>query len=87
MFVTIFCILFRFFKQVLLLICVHQMSSGLFRFIGSVGRNIIIANTFGSFGLLTIFVLGGFILARGKVYIRQTSCCYCSKQKYYAINH
>lgn len=43
------------------------MSSALFRFIGSIGRNIIVANTFGSFGLLVIFVLGGFIVARGKV--------------------
>nr|XP_043627489.1 pleiotropic drug resistance protein 1-like isoform X11 [Erigeron canadensis] len=57
----------RFFKQMFLLICIHQMSSALFRFIASLGRNIIVANTFGSFGLLTIFVLGGFILARDDI--------------------
>ncbi|KVH90323.1 AAA+ ATPase domain-containing protein [Cynara cardunculus var. scolymus] len=57
----------RFFKQLMLLICIHQMSSALFRFIGALGRNIIVANTFGSFGLLTIFVLGGFILARDDI--------------------
>ncbi|XP_071709127.1 pleiotropic drug resistance protein 1-like isoform X13 [Rutidosis leptorrhynchoides] len=57
----------RFFKQMFLLVCIHQMSSALFRFIGSLGRNIIVANTFGSFGLLTIFVLGGFILARDDI--------------------
>ncbi|KAI3792019.1 hypothetical protein L2E82_05888 [Cichorium intybus] len=57
----------RFFKQLFLLICIHQMSSALFRFIGALGRNIIVANTFGSFGLLTIFVLGGFILARDDI--------------------
>ncbi|KAI7749054.1 hypothetical protein M8C21_030097, partial [Ambrosia artemisiifolia] len=57
----------RFFKQMVLLVCIHQMSSGLFRFIGSIGRNVIVANTFGSFGLLTIFVLGGFILARDDI--------------------
>lgn len=49
------------------------MSSALFRFMGALGRNIIVANTFGSFGLLTIFVLGGFILARGKVKKKITS--------------
>ncbi|XP_071709160.1 pleiotropic drug resistance protein 1-like isoform X5 [Rutidosis leptorrhynchoides] len=57
----------RFFKQMFLLVCIHQMSSALFRFIGSLGRNIIIANVFGSFGMLTIFVLGGFILARDDI--------------------
>ncbi|XP_052206566.1 pleiotropic drug resistance protein 1-like isoform X2 [Diospyros lotus] len=54
----------RFFKQYFLLICVNQMSSGLFRFIGALGRNIIVANTFGSYALLTVFALGGFILSR-----------------------
>ncbi|GJT46896.1 pleiotropic drug resistance protein 1-like protein [Tanacetum coccineum] len=57
----------RFFKHVFLLICIHQMSSGLFRFISSLGRNINVAKTFGSFGLLTIFFLGGFILARDDI--------------------
>ncbi|XP_030543117.1 pleiotropic drug resistance protein 1-like [Rhodamnia argentea] len=57
----------RFFKQYLLLLCLHQMASGLFRFIGSVGRNIIVANTFGSLGLLTILVLGGFIISRDNI--------------------
>ncbi|GJU05280.1 retrovirus-related pol polyprotein from transposon TNT 1-94, partial [Tanacetum coccineum] len=52
----------RFFKHVFLLICIHQMSSGLFRFITSLGRNIIVANTFGSFGLLTIFFPWGIYL-------------------------
>ncbi|GKC37146.1 pleiotropic drug resistance protein 1 [Tanacetum coccineum] len=42
-----------------------KMSSDLFRFISSLGRYINVAKTFGSFGLLTIFFLGGFILARG----------------------
>ncbi|KAI6680129.1 hypothetical protein NL676_034010 [Syzygium grande] len=57
----------RFFKQYFLLLCLHQMASGLFRFIGAVGRNVIVANTFGSFGLLTVMVLGGFIIARDDV--------------------
>ncbi|KAK1416813.1 hypothetical protein QVD17_25930 [Tagetes erecta] len=57
----------RFIKQAFLLLAVNQMSSGLFRFIGALGRNMIIANTFGSFALLLIFVLGGFILDRDDV--------------------
>ncbi|EEF35081.1 ATP-binding cassette transporter, putative [Ricinus communis] len=54
----------RLFRQFFLLLLVNQMASGLFRFIASVGRNMIIANTFGSFALLTLFALGGFVLSR-----------------------
>ncbi|KVH98014.1 hypothetical protein Ccrd_023769 [Cynara cardunculus var. scolymus] len=54
----------RFFKQYLLLLLVNQMSSALFRFIGALGRNMIVANTFGSFALLLVFALGGFVLVR-----------------------
>lgn len=43
------------------------MSSGLFRLIGGLARNMIVANTFGSFALLILMVLGGFILSRGRV--------------------
>ncbi|TXG62103.1 hypothetical protein EZV62_013466 [Acer yangbiense] len=57
----------RFFKQYLLLVCVNQMASALFRFMGALGRNIIVANTFGSFALLTVLVLGGFIISRDDV--------------------
>lgn len=54
-------------KQYLLLLLVHQSASALFRFIGSAGRNMIVANTFGLFALLLLFALGGFVLARGKI--------------------
>ncbi|KAI4380936.1 hypothetical protein MLD38_007066 [Melastoma candidum] len=54
----------RFFKQYLLLIFVDQMASGLFRFLAALGRNIVVANTFGAFALLAIYVLGGFIISR-----------------------
>ncbi|KAG2700044.1 hypothetical protein I3760_07G215100 [Carya illinoinensis] len=57
----------RFFKQFLLLLCINQMASGLFRLIGALGRNMIIANTFGSFALLAVLVMGGFILSREDV--------------------
>ncbi|XP_057823291.2 pleiotropic drug resistance protein 1 [Cryptomeria japonica] len=57
----------RFFQQLLLYIAVSQSALGLFRFIAAVGRNRIVANTFGSFAILVIFVLGGFIISRDDI--------------------
>nr|TKR97408.1 hypothetical protein D5086_0000214010 [Populus alba] len=57
----------RLFKQYFLLLLINQMASALFRFIAASGRNMIVANTFGSFALLTLFALGGFILSREKI--------------------
>ncbi|GJX80386.1 pleiotropic drug resistance protein 1-like protein, partial [Tanacetum coccineum] len=57
----------RFFKQYLTLFLANQMSSGLFRFVGALGRNIIVANTLGAFAALFVFVLGGFVLSRDDV--------------------
>ncbi|XP_077211687.1 pleiotropic drug resistance protein TUR2-like [Tasmannia lanceolata] len=54
----------RMFKQYLLLALMSQMASGLFRFMAALGRNMIVANTFGSFALLAILTLGGFIISR-----------------------
>ncbi|XP_051136190.1 pleiotropic drug resistance protein 1-like [Andrographis paniculata] len=54
----------RLFKQFLVLLLLHQMANGLFRLIGSIGRNMIIANTFGAFALFILFVMGGVILSR-----------------------
>ncbi|KAJ8640208.1 hypothetical protein MRB53_016902 [Persea americana] len=57
----------RMFKQYLLLLSISQMASGLFLFIAALGRNMIIANTFGSFALLATTTLGGFIVSRENV--------------------
>ncbi|XP_024964759.1 pleiotropic drug resistance protein 1-like isoform X3 [Cynara cardunculus var. scolymus] len=57
----------RFFRQLLVLICIQQMASAVFRFIAALGRNIIVANTIGSFSFLAILVLGGFILSRDDI--------------------
>ncbi|KAJ3670859.1 hypothetical protein LUZ60_008285 [Juncus effusus] len=57
----------RLFRQYLILLAVNQMSSGLFRFIGGLARNMIVANTFGSFALLIMMVLGGFILSHDNI--------------------
>eukprot|EP00250_Pteridium_aquilinum_P022353 c25359_g2_i2 orf=102-4673(+) len=54
----------RFFKHFLLLFLMSQMAMGLFRFIAAVGRSMEVVNTIGTFALVMIFVLGGFILSR-----------------------
>ncbi|GAB2269453.1 transcription factor [Dionaea muscipula] len=54
----------RMFKQMLLLALVNQAASGLFRFLGAAGRNMIVVNAFGAFALLSLFALGGFVLSR-----------------------
>jgi len=43
---------------------------------GAVGRNIIVANTVGSFALLAVMVMGGFILSRGEVLIKKNISVY-----------
>jgi len=56
----------RFFRFLLLLFVLHQMALGLFRMIATLARDMIIANTFSSAALLAIFLLGGFIVPKGK---------------------
>ncbi|CAI0473730.1 unnamed protein product [Linum tenue] len=57
----------RLFKQYLLLCLISQMASALFRFIAASGRTMIVANTFGSFALLSLFASGGFVLSRENI--------------------
>ncbi|KAF9617018.1 hypothetical protein IFM89_033088 [Coptis chinensis] len=57
----------RLFRQYLLLLFVNQVASGVFRFIAAMGRNIVVANTFGAFSLLVLLVLGGFVLSRENI--------------------
>ncbi|KAJ7565358.1 hypothetical protein O6H91_02G066900 [Diphasiastrum complanatum] len=57
----------RFFKHFLVLFLVHQMSSALFRLIAGVCRTMVIASTGGSFVLLVVFMLGGFIVPRDRI--------------------
>ncbi|KAF3671253.1 Pleiotropic drug resistance protein 6 [Capsicum annuum] len=57
----------RCFRQFLLYLSSHQMSIGLFRVMAALGRNIIVANTFGSFAMLVVMALGGFILSRDSI--------------------
>ncbi|GMH20534.1 hypothetical protein Nepgr_022375 [Nepenthes gracilis] len=57
----------RFLCQLLLFFFLHQMSLSLFRVIGSLGRNMIVANTFGSFAMLVVMGLGGYIISRDSI--------------------
>ncbi|XP_062018350.1 pleiotropic drug resistance protein 2-like [Rosa rugosa] len=57
----------RFFKQFLAFFGIHQMALSLFRFIAALGRTEVVANTIGSFTLLMVFVLGGFIVAKDDI--------------------
>lgn len=59
--------MFRFFRQYLTLFSTHQMALSLFRFIGAAGRTQVVATTLGTFTMLLVFVLGGFIVAKGKL--------------------
>lgn len=57
----------RFFCQWLAFFCIHQMALSLFRFIGAAGRTMVVANNVGIFSLLLVFVLGGFVIAKGDI--------------------
>ncbi|XP_024019277.1 pleiotropic drug resistance protein 2 [Morus notabilis] len=57
----------RFFKQFLAFFGVHQMALSLFRFVAALGRTEVVANTIGSFTLLLVFVLGGYIVAKDDI--------------------
>nr|CAD1817865.1 unnamed protein product [Ananas comosus var. bracteatus] len=54
----------RFFRLYLALFMVHQMALSLFRFIGAIGRSMVVANTIGTFSLLVVFVLGGSVISK-----------------------
>uniref|UniRef100_A0A7N0ZRG4 ABC transporter domain-containing protein n=1 Tax=Kalanchoe fedtschenkoi TaxID=63787 RepID=A0A7N0ZRG4_KALFE len=57
----------RFFRQLLAFFGVHQMALSLFRFIAALGRSHVVANTLGTFTLLLVFVMGGFIIAKDDI--------------------
>lgn len=50
-----------------MLFMLGQMASGMFRTIAATCRDMIIANTFGAFAIVTVMTLGGFILSKGKM--------------------
>jgi hypothetical protein len=56
----------RFFRQFIAFFATHQMAMALFRFLGAVLKTMVVANTFGMFVLLIIFIFGGFVIRRSK---------------------
>ncbi|KAK4784725.1 hypothetical protein SAY86_019093 [Trapa natans] len=58
----------RFFRQFIAFFGIHQMALSLFRFIAAVGRTVVVANTLGTFALLLVFVLGGFVIAKNDIH-------------------
>ncbi|KAJ7951715.1 Pleiotropic drug resistance ABC transporter [Quillaja saponaria] len=57
----------RFFKQLLVVFLTQQMAAGLFRVMAGVCRTMVIALSGGSLSLLLLFLLGGFILPKGRI--------------------
>ncbi|KAF7823264.1 pleiotropic drug resistance protein 2-like [Senna tora] len=72
----------RAFKQLLAYICIHQMALSLFRFIASACRTPVIANTFGMFALLIVFILGGYIISKDDIPGWLLWCYYMSPMMY-----
>ncbi|KAG0534334.1 hypothetical protein BDA96_04G271000 [Sorghum bicolor] len=57
----------RFFRHYLLLVLISQMASGLFRLTAALGREMIVANTFGAFAQIFMLILGGFLIDRDNI--------------------
>uniref|UniRef100_A0ACD5W7I6 Uncharacterized protein n=2 Tax=Avena sativa TaxID=4498 RepID=A0ACD5W7I6_AVESA len=57
----------RFFRQLLAFFATHQMAMALFRFLGAILKSMVVANTFGMFVLLLVFIFGGFLIPRDDV--------------------
>ncbi|GAQ91789.1 pleiotropic drug resistance protein [Klebsormidium nitens] len=58
----------RFFTYFLILLALHQMGVALFRLVGVLARTMTMANTAGSFALMCIFLLGGFVIAKPQIH-------------------
>ncbi|KAL6656651.1 hypothetical protein ACP70R_004431 [Stipagrostis hirtigluma subsp. patula] len=54
----------RFFSQFLAYFLTHQMALAMFRLLGAVLKTMVVANTFGIFALLIVFIFGGFLIPR-----------------------
>ncbi|KAG4178795.1 hypothetical protein ERO13_A10G065800v2 [Gossypium hirsutum] len=57
----------RFFKKMLVVFMIQQMSASLFRLISGVCRTIVVSNTGGMFALMFVAFLGGFTLPRTQI--------------------
>ncbi|KAI4348998.1 hypothetical protein L6164_009657 [Bauhinia variegata] len=57
----------RFFRQFLAFFAIHNMALSLFRFIAAVGRTQVVAGTLGTFTILLVISLGGFVIAKNDI--------------------
>ncbi|XP_047341338.1 ABC transporter G family member 34-like [Impatiens glandulifera] len=57
----------RFFRQFLAFFGVHQMALSLYRCIAAVGRTRVVSSTLGTFSLLLVFILGGFVVSKNDI--------------------
>ncbi|KAG8046967.1 hypothetical protein GUJ93_ZPchr0008g11832 [Zizania palustris] len=57
----------RFFRQFVAFFATHQMAMALFRFLGAILKTMVVANTFGMFVLLLVFIFGGFVIAKNDI--------------------
>lgn len=58
----------RFFVYWLILLLVHNMAICLFRAIGALARDLVVANAIGSLALLAIMMMGGFVIPKASVH-------------------
>ncbi|RLM48621.1 ABC transporter G family member 48-like [Panicum miliaceum] len=57
----------RFFRQFIAFFATHQVAMALFRFLGAFLKTMVVANTFGMFVLLIIFIFGRFVIRRNDI--------------------
>jgi hypothetical protein len=53
------------------------MAGAMFRLLGAILKTLVVANTFGMFTLLIVFLFGGFLIPRRKCFFSER--CYCGK--------
>jgi hypothetical protein len=46
----------------------HQMSTGIYRFLAAIGRTQVMANMLGTAALIAIYIFGGFIVSKGLMF-------------------
>lgn len=61
-----FVVIFRFFRQFILLFIVHVTSISMFRSIASVFQTVVASMTVGSMSILVLLLFGGFIVPKGE---------------------
>eukprot|EP00897_Mesotaenium_endlicherianum_P001115 jgi/Mesen1/11003/ME000098S10398 len=58
----------RFFRQWLTFFTLHQVGIAIFRLIAALARSMVLSNTCGAFAIITLFLLGGFVIAKDYIH-------------------